>query len=238
MYVSIGIRGAVCVSFLGDVNIMNSTFVSNSVRGVIVGGAGIGVSMQSSATIDASTFSRNWVEGTGYCVSMSDVWKACPAAIGAGVANSGGNVNILNSVFVENIATCSNEFGTGCAAHGGALSSSGSGTFFLSLNFVLLSLSKLLFQGVLVVKSSSVSWNSVDCSKTGCVHGSGGCFYTDAGNTYLVNSTVFSNRVQGVGGGGAVSLAGISVLNAYGSIFSRNSASQGSSLFGAFSDRC
>lgn len=221
--------GAALLSRGGTVAVRNSTFLRNTVMGIIAAGgaaAVFGGAGDSRFDLKFCRFEQNGATATGFwCVSFlfwclfyfltthstagtSSTSVQCPASFGGAIVQGGSTVTeIGDTQFEENIATCFTQLAF-CTASGGSLAIVGDNNFFSS--------------------NMRCTKSMVECStEKKCQFGDGGCIFADAGRLFFWNSTLENNSVSGVGGGGAVALDGTSFLAMQSCEIRSNTASQG-----------
>lgn len=102
--------------------IYSTHFAGNSAQGSVSGGGAIGVVQNSAVTIESSRFEENEVTASGRCGRYFGAGFHCPLSVGGAIALSGGATYLRNCLLENNVAKCSNKFGTGCYSQGGSLS--------------------------------------------------------------------------------------------------------------------
>lgn len=180
--------------------------------------ATVGLSSSHLANNSATASGACWVSfdglkrcpGAVFCILGHSVRNLSLVAMGGGAVVAGGGVAMNGTYFVGNFVFCDPN-ASKCWIGGGALGVTDLGTgplLFFPLGFSLPRLPHIhkIFLAA-QVRNFFCSGNSAECQAgtERCFWGQGGCYYGDAKGTGIVVDCVMDdNRVDGVGGGGAL----------------------------------
>jgi hypothetical protein len=204
------------VSFLGsDIWLRNVTIARNVINAGLAAGGGMSAGAPGYIESTSVVFFENQAIASGDCFYVDKLLQ-CPSSFG-GALFVHATVSVVMSDLSRNSAYCDSRYP--CIAHGGAIAVSNLGA-------------------VLNMSNSLCVHNAALCHRSGaggsCMSGQGGCLYGDLGSvTVSAQTSIDSNYVTGIGGGGGVYSAGKLAVTVTKSRVTNNTAREGGGLMAA-----